>query len=327
MNFLIIGAGAWGTGIAVHLKRSGHSVTLTCENTAEKERILRDGENKLRMPGIKTDGLNFVTADEIPGGIEAVIVALPSHVYEVGVKNILQKAPALATGAKWVSLAKSIVLTTHKTPSETLEDILPKGTPVFCLSGPQHAGSVAAGLPSAAVLSGHGDCEALQEAINSPLMRVYGGHDRRGAELGGALKNSYAVAAGICDGLGLGDNAKAGLLTRSLAEMARLGVALGGKQETFFGLTGVGDLMATSYGVWSRNRQLGERVARGEDGKTLVDGGLTAEGYRASKGLLDLAQQKKIDAPILAQVAAVLHEGKSPKAALLELMSRPLKKE
>jgi len=127
MNFLIIGAGAWGTGIAVHLKRSGrevaNNVTLTCENTAEKERILRDGENKLRMPGIKTDGLNFVTADEIPGGIEAVIVALPSHVYEVGVKNILQKVPALATGAKgpqWVSLAKSIVLSTHKTPSETL---------------------------------------------------------------------------------------------------------------------------------------------------------------------------------------------------------------
>jgi glycerol-3-phosphate dehydrogenase (NAD(P)+) len=311
--------------MAVYLHRNGHKVTVVCQDEAERSAIVIAGENKARLPGISTQGVEFIISSSAPARADAIFVALPSHVFEVGLRAINVISPA------WVSLAKGIVLETLTTPCETLERILKakkqKGT-VWCLSGPTHAGSVAAGQPCAMVLSGKGNGDILQQAVSSPLMRVYTSRDRRGAELGGALKNAFAVAAGISDGLGVGDNAKAGLLTRALAEMARLGVALGGKVKTFFGLTGAGDLMATSYGVWSRNRQLGERVARGEKAAVVAGpGGLTAEGYRASKGLLALARKKRVEAPVLEQLVWVLHEGKPIRAAMQDLMGRRLKKE
>ena len=308
--------------MAVHLQRAGQQVALIARDAVQAADLKREGENKLRLPGVSLAGLEIVPPAHAPAQCDAVMVALPSHAFA----SVL---PALhLTASSWVSLAKGVVLETLTTPCQTLASLLPAGTQVFSLSGPTHAGSVAAGLPSAMVLVGAGEALPLQAALShSGLMRVYSSTDLRGVELGGALKNAYAVAAGICDGLQLGDNAKAALLTRALGEMARLGTALGGQPETFFGLTGIGDLMATSYGPWSRNRQLGERVARGEDAAGVVEKGLTAEGYRASEGLWRLAQQKRVEAPILAQVFAVLHQKKAPKEALTELMTRPLKPE
>lgn len=322
MNFLIIGAGAWGCSIAVHLRRAGHTVALVARNADEKDQLKKDGESRERLPGVSLREFEIVEPSHAKGVYDAVLVAVPSHAFATAVPEVKVSAPV------WISLAKGIILETLQTPCEMLDKLLPAGAQVWALSGPTHAASVAEGLPCGMVLSGAGDKTALQDAISKGgLMRVYGSDDRRGAELGGALKNAYAVAAGICDGLALGDNAKAGLLTRALAEMARLGAALGGQAETFFGLTGVGDLMATSYGQWSRNRQLGERVAQGESAHAAVEAGLTAEGYRASKGLLALAEKQGVDAPILKEMVAILYHHKPARQALIDLMTRPLKKE
>jgi glycerol-3-phosphate dehydrogenase (NAD(P)+) len=324
MNFLIIGAGAWGCAMAAHLKRCGHAVTVVCHNDEVKAKLQRDGENKTRLPGIKLAGIEFITPEEIPSETDVAMVALPSHVF----KEVI--GPLKIKTQSWVGLAKGFIFETLSTPCELLERILPRGAKVLCLNGPAHAAEVAQGLPCAMVLCGSASRKAmqnLQTAISSSTMRIYTSRDRRGAELGGALKNSFAVAAGVCDGLGIGDNAKAGLMTRALSEMARIGMRLGGKRETFFGLTGVGDLMATSYGAWSRNRQLGERVARGESAEILVAQGLTAEGYRASKGLLELARKKHVPSPILEQVVEVLYQGKDSREAMMTLMGRKLKRE
>jgi len=311
--------------MAVYLHRIGHTVSVICKDEEERSAIVLAGENKAKLPGISLSGIEFIVPANAPIQSEAIFVALPSHVFDEGLKHINVTSPV------WISLAKGIVLESLTTPCETLERILKvkkQKERVWCLSGPTHAGSVAAGLPCAMVLSGRGNAREIQQAISSPSMRIYTSRDRRGAELGGALKNSFAVAAGICDGLGLGDNAKAALLTRALAEMTRLGSALGGNMKTFFGLTGAGDLMATSYGIWSRNRQLGERIAKGERAEVVAGlGGLTAEGYRASKGLLALARKKKAESPVLEQLVEVLHEGKEIRLAMRDLMGRKLKKE
>lgn len=323
MQVVVIGAGAWGTVMALHAKRCSHQVHLVCRTPAQRQNLAHDRENKNYLPGFSLDGIQFNTPADLPTRADIVMVALPSHAYAEGLKNIKISAPV------WTSLSKGVMLETLQTPCQTLEKILgtASGVKVLSLSGPTHARSVAEKLPCAMVLSGEGDNTNLQEALSNSLMRIYASHDRLGAELGGALKNAFAVAAGVCDGLRLGDNAKASLLTRALSEMARLGVALGGHEDTFFGLTGIGDLMATSYGVWSRNRQLGEHVAKGENAQTLVEKGLTAEGFRASKALLALAQQHQIRAPILGEIVAVLHEGLPPLTAMKNLMERPLKKE
>jgi glycerol-3-phosphate dehydrogenase (NAD(P)+) len=295
MKFLIMGDGAWGSAFATHLARAGHEVSIW--NRPQLEQV---------------------------GRFDGVFVAIPSYAFTQALSSVRVQSPI------WVSLAKGIILETLKTPCETLEEILKeqkiKGR-VFTLSGPTHAGTVASGLPCGMILAGRGNLHDLQQQLSTPLMRVYTTHDRRGVELCGALKNSYAVAAGICDGLGLGDNAKAGLLTRALHEMSKIGCKLGGSKKTFYGLAGIGDLMATSYGLWSRNRQLGERVAKGEEAQSVIVSGLTAEGYRTSKGLLSLAHKKHIDAPILEQVVAILHTQRDAKTAMSVLMSRPLKKE
>lgn len=321
MKFLMLGAGAWGCSMAVHLQRAGHTVTLVTRDDKERDYIRQNGES-IRLPGVSLREFQVISPSQASGHFDAIFVGVPSHAFDEAVPQVKVSSPC------WISLAKGIVLHTLKTPCEELDQLLPSGAQSWSLAGPTHAASVAQGLPCGMVLTGRGDKSILQDALSKGgLMRVYAADDRRGAELGGALKNAYAVAAGICDGLALGDNAKAGLLTRALAEMARLGVALGGQTETFFGLTGVGDLMATSYGYWSRNRQLGERVAKGEVAHAVVEGGLTAEGYRASKGLLALAEKAQVDVPILKEVVAILYHHKSPSQALMDLMTRPLKKE
>jgi glycerol-3-phosphate dehydrogenase (NAD(P)+) len=203
--------------------------------------------------------------------------------------------------------------------------------PVGCLSGPTNALGVARGDPSAMVLAtrcaGAG-LEEIQASLSSPSLRVYTSDDLAGVEFGGCLKNIYAIAAGCCDGLRLGDNSKAALLTRALAEMVRVGGALGARTETFYGLSGFGDLVATAYGDWSRNRQFGQQIGEGRDVASLVAHRRTVvEGYTTTQAFASLCAARKIDAPILREMQAILSEGKKPAAALAALMTRELKRE
>jgi glycerol-3-phosphate dehydrogenase (NAD(P)+) len=230
-----------------------------------------------------------------------------------------------------VSLAKGLEATTHLRPSEIIQEVLP-GSRVATLSGPSNAEEVALGMPTAVVLASnqiHGErISELQAALSARSFRVYASDDLTGVELGGCLKNIYAIAAGCCDGLKLGDNAKSAMLTRALSEMVRLGQLLGARAETFYGLGGFGDLVATAHGSWSRNRTFGQRIAEGTPARVLIENRRTVvEGYRSALSFFELCRTRGIEAPILAEVHAILYADKPPAAALQSLMSRELKRE
>ena len=212
-----------------------------------------------------------------------------------------------------------------------MREELGEETSVGYLTGPTYAREVAEGKPAAVVLATLGEksfASKVQSAVSSPTLRSYRSEDLIGAGIGGCLKNVYAIACGILDGLELGDNARAALLTRSLHEMIELGEALGGQRETFYGLSGFGDLVATCTGDWSRNRTLGLRIGKGEDPATIVsEGRSVVEGYSASECFHSLCKEKKLNAPILSEVRAILYEGKSSQEALFSLMNRDLKHE
>jgi glycerol-3-phosphate dehydrogenase (NAD(P)+) len=202
---------------------------------------------------------------------------------------------------------------------------------VGALSGPTNAAEVARGLPAAMVLAARGSEPAIQEvqaAISGPTLRVYTTDDLPGVEYGGSLKNVYAIAAGCCDGLGLGDNAKAALLTRAVAEMVRVGGSLGARRETFYGLSGFGDLVATCHGLWSRNREFGQRIGEGRQIPELLAGRKTVvEGYETTRSFAGLCAERGIDAPILSEMNAILFQGRRPADAIAAFMMRELKRE
>jgi glycerol-3-phosphate dehydrogenase (NAD(P)+) len=227
-------------------------------------------------------------------------------------------------------MCKGLELESFKVPSEILEESLP-GLPCGVLSGPTYASEVAAGQPTAVVLALPKTLEARRrylEAFSNTSLRCYLSEDVRGTELGGTLKNVYAIGSGMCDGLQLGDNAKAAYLTRSLNEMLALGTALGGKAETFYGLSGFGDLIATCSGEWSRNRTFGEQVGRGQHAESIINNQKTVvEGYRATDCLHRYCKQGEVDAPILEMIYSVLYEDLKPKDAIYALMTRDLRAE
>jgi glycerol-3-phosphate dehydrogenase (NAD(P)+) len=229
-----------------------------------------------------------------------------------------------------ISLAKGLELGTHLRPSEVLAAVLP-GSPVGSLTGPTNALGVARGDPSAMVLATNdadGAAQTLQAAISGRTLRIYTSDDLPGVEFGGCLKNIYAIAAGVCDGLELGDNTKAALLTRALAEMVRVGTALGARAETFYGLSGFGDLVATCYGGWSRNREFGQHIGEGRNLADLIANRKTVvEGYKTTEAFAGLCAARKIDAPILREMHAILAGEKKPAAAIAALMGRELKSE
>ncbi len=229
-----------------------------------------------------------------------------------------------------VSLSKGLETGTHLRPSQVLAEVLP-GMRVGALTGPSNAAEVARGLPAAMVLAAEVQAcgaDEIQAAASSTTLRIYTSDDLAGIEFGGALKNVYAIAAGCADGLGLGDNARAALLTRSLAEMVRVGVALGARPETFYGLSGFGDLIATCYGAWSRNREFGQRIGGGGRVDDLLAHRKTVvEGYRTTEAFAGLCAERRIDAPILAEMHAILFAGRRPSEALAALMARGLKRE
>jgi glycerol-3-phosphate dehydrogenase (NAD(P)+) len=332
MNFVVVGAGAWGTAFALHLSRIGNTVALVPRRTEQAQEIATRRENREYLPGIILPETIHVTAslEAVLPGADVLLLACPAQAVRATSLRIRDAAAARSRFRIVVSLAKGLELGTHLRPSEIMVETL-GDVPVGSLSGPTNALGVARGDPSAMVLAVDRAAAAVddvQVSLSCPTLRVYTSDDLAGVEFGSCLKNIYAIAAGCCDGLQLGDNSKAALLTRALAEMVRVGVALGARPDTFYGLSGFGDLVATSYGGWSRNREFGQQIGEGGDVATLIANRRTVvEGYKTAEAFASLCAGRNIDAPILREIHAILAHGKKPAAALASLMARELKRE
>jgi glycerol-3-phosphate dehydrogenase (NAD(P)+) len=332
MNCCILGAGAWGTAMALHLDRCGHSVTLVPRRIEHALSIASSRENSDYLPGYTLPHTIQIGCEVGPVLMEAEVVflACPSKALRSLCESIKPHMEAAWQLKLCLIMCKGLELETLKTPAEIVAEELP-GLACGVLSGPTFAGEVAKGKPTAVALAIGSDCESperYQEAFSNSALRAYLSEDVRGTELGGTLKNVYAIGSGLCDGLKMGDNAKAALLTRSLSELVRLGVSLGGQKETYFGLSGFGDLVATCAGEWSRNRTFGERVGQGEAPDAIVQGQKSVvEGYRATKCLQQICDEKNVDAPILSVIHSILYQGLEPLAAMQQLMARDLKAE
>jgi glycerol-3-phosphate dehydrogenase (NAD(P)+) len=332
LNFTVIGAGAWGTAMAVHLARRGQHTTLVPRRTEHAAQITAARENRDYLPGIPLPDALHVSA-ALPAALleaDVALIACPSQSLRAWceqMRNVLHDTSRLQL---FLSLVKGLEIGTHLRPSEVMGQVLP-GLNCGTLTGPTNAGEVARGLPAAMVMAAQRADEfvpKVQAAMSGSTLRIYTTDDLAGAEYGGSLKNIYAIAAGLCDGQKLGDNAKAALLTRAVNEMVRVGSALGARPETFYGLSGFGDLVATSHGEWSRNREFGELIGAGKSVEALLSGRKTVvEGHRSTEALHGLCLQRGITAPILTEVYAILYEHKKPGDALHALMTRELKRE
>jgi glycerol-3-phosphate dehydrogenase (NAD(P)+) len=328
MNVTVIGTGGWGTALAVLLCGNGHKLTLWGRLKEEVEPIIAAGESEAFLPGIKIPREIGVTleAQAALRNAELIVLAVPSH----GMRSICkQLREFIPPDVPLVHVAKGIENETGARMSEVVAEVLNTDRLVV-LSGPSHAGEVARGVPTAVVVaSKQAELAVLtQRVFANERFRIYTHDDVVGVELGGALKNVIAIAAGACDGIGFGDNTKAALCTRGLAEMARLGVALGAKRETFFGLSGVGDLIVTAFSRHSRNRAFGEGLGRGETPDQITaKTAMVAEGVRTAKSAWQLAQRHQVVVPITREVYAIIYEGKSPRQAVRDLMMREAKPE
>lgn len=330
MKFVVVGAGAWGTAFALHLARAGQAVTLVPRRPEQAISLTAARENTDYLPGVALPPELHIDANlgAALAGADVVLLACPSQALrETGTR--VRAALGTTKPHLVVSLAKGLELGTHLRPSQVIAEVLP-GLPAASLTGPTNAAEVARGLPAAMVLAAPAGTtvEAVQAALSGATLRVYTSDDLPGVEYGGSLKNIYAIAAGCCDGLKLGDNSRAALLTRALAEMVRVGVSLGARPETFYGLSGFGDLIATCHGEWSRNRQFGLAIGEGQAVAALMAHRKTVvEGYKTTQSFHGLCVEKKIDAPILREMHAILFEGKVPASAIKALMTRGLKRE
>ena len=324
MRITMLGAGAWGTALAKILQENGNDVTLWDKNAPSLEEIRR-GKNEKYLPGVAlpTDWKTQADFTKAIGGAECVVLAVPSQAFRE-VSEKLKGHPGI-----FVSVTKGIEYETGDTMSRILREIAPANR-VVALSGPSFAREVALGIPTTVVCAceSDGTAKTVQGLFHRPEFRIYRSTDILGVEYGGALKNVIAVGAGVSDGLGYGDNTKAGLVTRALSEMRRLGVACGAQAETFSGLSGLGDLMLTCFSKQSRNRDLGERLGRGETMAAIqASHPKLAEGYPTARSAYRLAREKKVPTPIIDEVHAMLYENKEPKKAVHDLISRAFKAE
>jgi glycerol-3-phosphate dehydrogenase (NAD(P)+) len=325
----VVGAGSWGTALALSLAERGLRVHLWCRNPEQAREMSETRENPDYLPGVKLpDSIGITTDISITASAPLILVVTPSAA--AGATAEALAGVGLASDAVLVSCSKGIEAHTGRRMSEVLRQHLPRH-PVAVLSGPNHAEEVAKRLATASVVGceDHGVAEILQEAFRLPWFRVYSSTDVAGIELGGAMKNVFAIGGGIAEGLGLGDNAKAALVTRGLAEMARLGTAMGGRAETFQGLSGVGDLVVTCYSEHSRNHRLGRALGQGKTlGNALAEmGHMVVEGVPNTASIHEAARVAGVETPIIDAVFAVLHEGKHPALALADLFSRQPKPE
>ena len=332
LNFAIIGAGAWGTAMALHLARRGQHTTLVTRRPEHAAAIRTSRENRDYLPGLALPVSVVVTSDLPAALVEAdvALIACPSQTLRTWCEQMRGVLHDTARLQLFLSLTKGLEIGTHLRPSEVMTQVLPSlncGT----LTGPTNATEVARGLPAAMVMAAvRGDSFApkVQTAMSGPTLRIYLTDDLAGTEYGASFKNIYAIAAGFCDGLKLGDNSKASLMTRALTEMVRVGQALGADKDTFYGLSGFGDLVATCHGGWSRNREFGEKIGAGASVQELLAGRKTVvEGHRTTEALYGLCKERGIAAPILGEVYAILYEHKKPADALHALMTRELKRE
>jgi glycerol-3-phosphate dehydrogenase (NAD(P)+) len=322
MNIQVIGAGSWGLALARLLANNGHATRLWCREEDGPD-LLRD---ERRSP-------HFLPEMRLPAGVDVsremgtnpdlVLYAVPSHAMRA-----VAGRWAFGPGVIRVSVAKGIENDSLLRMSEVLREV--QGPcPLAVLSGPSHAEEVSLDKPASLVAASDDPAVAatVQEVFMADRFRVYTSHDLAGVELGGSVKNVIAIAAGICDGFELGDNAKAALITRGLAEMARLGAALGADPHTFAGLSGMGDLIVTCASLHSRNRAVGEQIARGRALDDILASPMVAEGVRTTRSVCALAERLGVDMPIAAQVHRILFEGADPRDSVAALMQRDAKPE
>jgi glycerol-3-phosphate dehydrogenase (NAD(P)+) len=322
----VVGAGSWGTALAAQLARAGHDVRVWARR-AEVAAEIERGSNSAYLPGVALPALS-ATNDlaSAAAGATLVAVVVPS---EFGREAFAALRGRLAAGAVVVSAIKGLELDSLRRMSEVAAEEL-GAHPLAVLSGPSFAAEVASGQPTTVVIASAspGVAEGVQRAISTRTFRAYSSEDVAGVELGGALKNVIAIAAGIVDGLGYGHNTVAALITRGLAEMTRLSVALGGRPDTLAGLAGLGDLVLTCTGGLSRNRAFGQALGRGQSVREALEGRRTVvEGFRTTAAACALAARAGTEMPIATLMKSVLYEGRDPREAIGTLMSRTLKKE
>lgn len=324
----ILGTGGWGTALAILWASNGNEITLWGHTPERVETISRTRKNPEYLPGMELPPNVYLTSQLADcASADLIVFVTPSVALREVASLLLEKMNN--PSAVLMSCTKGIEHGTGMRMSEILAEKFPSN-PLAVLSGPNLAVEVARGLPSATVLGCQDEviAESLQTALGSSRFRVYTSHEIAGIELGGALKNIFAIPAGVSDGFGFGDNSKAALVTRSLAELLRLGVTMGGDARTFQGLSGVGDLIATCFSCHSRNRQLGEQLGKGKSLEEITRGMKTvAEGIPTSRGAFEWARKLGLETPIIDQVYAVLHEGKPPAQAMQELLGRDQKSE
>ena len=322
----MIGAGSWGTALAWLLTNNGHEVTVWSALADEIEMLQKDHEQKSKLPGvILQESMQFTTdLEEAIREKEVLVLAVPSVFTR---STAARMKPYVSQGQKIVNVAKGIEESTLKTLSEVIEEEIPQAD-VAVLSGPSHAEEVGRGIPTTIVVGAHTKetAEYIQNIFMNEVFRVYTSPDVLGIELGAALKNVVALAAGIADGLGYGDNTKAALITRGITEIARLGTAMGGRFETFCGLSGIGDLIVTCASMHSRNRRAGILIGKGYSmEEAMKEVNMVVEGVYSAKAAMGLAEKYQVQLPIIEQVNAVPFEGKPAAEAVKELMLRDKK--
>jgi glycerol-3-phosphate dehydrogenase (NAD(P)+) len=326
----VIGAGSWGTTLANHLIRKGHCVTLWVYEKELCEIILKERRNPIYLPDIliEKDILPTNSIEEACNNKDIIIFVVPSHV----IRGVIKKAVPFINKGIVISATKGIENKSLLTTSQILKELLPERMhkKISVLSGPSFAREVAIGLPTAVAVASEeiGVAQYIQGLFSTPFFRIYTNSDVIGTELGGALKNVIAIAVGISDGLGLGNNARAALITRGIAEMIRLGTKLGANPITFSGLAGFGDLVLTCTSDLSRNRTVGLKLGQGMNlREVLQDMKMVAEGVKTTKAVFELAKRHDVEMPITEQVYKVLYKGKSPYDAVKTLLSRNLRDE
>lgn len=319
----ILGAGGMGTALAMLFSASSHGVSLWARDPARADDLARTRENRRHLPGVTIPNEVRITHDvsEAIEKADLIVAAIPSSFLRSTLTALAERIPR---EVPVLSVVKGIENETFALPSLIIHEVLGQRS-VSVLSGPSHAEELARGLPASVVVAGRDDLlnRRIRDALNRGMFRVYTNPDAIGVEIAGALKNILGLAAGVCDGLGLGDNAKASMLTRGLIEITRFGVALGALQATFFGLAGVGDVVTTCYSRFGRNRAVGERIGRGEPPSSVLSGMVNvAEGVPTTRSVHDQGRQRGISVPITDELFEVLFAGKSPRDAVADLMVR-----
>jgi glycerol-3-phosphate dehydrogenase (NAD(P)+) len=325
----VIGAGSWGTALAIQFARVGRPTRLWGRDREQLARMQRERQNARYLPGAMFPETLLVEAD-LPRAIadcREVLVSAPSHAFRSVLTQLL---PLMKPGMRLAWATKGFELATGKLPHQVAVEVLGAAIPMAVLSGPTFAREVGAGLPTAMTVAASSAEFAMElaKSISGHNFRAYTSTDLIGVEVGGAVKNVLAIGAAISDGLGFGANTRIALITRGLAEMTRLGIALGAQRDTFMGLAGLGDLVLTCTDNQSRNRRFGLAFAAGKNtAQAQAEIGQVVEGVAAARALMQVAKQHQVEMPICKQVFRMLHEGLAPQAAFQELMSREIKAE